>query len=77
MKNRIEVEFFNGIEDVVRVCCIRQTTTHTYTHFFVYDRDSYGTEIPLYSGSEKEKALLYMNLTGNMTIADEEVLKGV
>lgn len=77
MKRRIEVSFFNGIEDITRVCVIRESSTHTYTHFFIYDRDAYGTEYDLYSGSEKDTAIKYMERTGNMTIADEEILKGV
>ena len=77
MKRRIEVSFFNGIEDVTRICVIRESSTHTYTHFFIYDRDADGTEYDLYSGSDRNIAIRYMEATGNMTIADAEILEGV
>ena len=74
MNTEIRVEFFDGVNELVRVCSIHGAKS--YIHYFVYDVYGDGSVIEIYSGSQRLNALRLMRETCNLNEEDEIVIMG-
>ena len=70
----IRVDFFNGCEDLTRVCIKRVCCGKV--SFTIYDVNCEHEQTFIYAGYDREKATRIMNSTGNMTIEDENLMRG-
>lgn len=74
MDKEIRVQFFDGVNELTRVC--RITGAKSYTHYFIYDVYDDESCVSIYSGCQRPLALRYMQETFNLLAEDEQIIMG-